>query len=83
MLLSRVRRTPQQLACLLFVTLAAATTISPSNSSTASGNFQGTLPLKSADGSQNIAELVPLTPGAAKGPVRFVLVRVPYCGYPS
>jgi hypothetical protein len=85
MLFSRVPRAPQRLACLLFVTLAAATVISPSNSSTAGGQFQGTLPLKYADGSQaGIAELVPLTLGAAQRSVRPVLMRVPRrCGYPS
>jgi hypothetical protein len=85
MFFSRVPRAPQRLVCLLFVTLAGATVISPSNSSTAGGNFQGTLPLNYAGGSQtSIAELVPLSLGAAQRTVRPVLMRVPRrCGYPS
>jgi hypothetical protein len=85
MLSSRMPRRSQHLACLLFATVAAAANISPSNSSTAGGQFQGTLPLTHADGNQaQIADLVPLTREAAQRTVRPVLLLVPcHCGYPS
>jgi hypothetical protein len=74
MLLSHLQRLPWPLACLLFATVAAAT-ITPSNTSTAGGRFQGTLPLKHADQDQaQLAELVPLTREAAQRTVRPLLV---------
>jgi hypothetical protein len=84
MVSSHAPRLLQQLACVLFATVASAT-ISPSNSSTAGGQFQGTLPLKHADGNQaKIADLVPLTRQAVQQTVRPVLVLVIcHCGYPS
>lgn len=70
MLLGRLQRLPWQLTCLLFASVATAT-ITASNTSTAGGRFQGTLPLKHAEGDQaQIAELVPLTREAAQRSVR-------------
>jgi len=55
----------QRLPWLLFATFASAT-ISPSNSSTALGQFQGTLPLQESVGTMaQIADLVPITKAAA------------------
>lgn len=72
MLLSQLQRLPWQLMCLLFATVATAT-ISPSNSSTAIGQFQGTLPLQEGVGSMaNVADLVPITKAAATQTVRLV-----------
>ncbi|CAO2647711.1 Nn.00g086330.m01.CDS01 [Neocucurbitaria sp. VM-36] len=66
MLLGRLQRLPWPLACLLFASVATAT-ITSSNTSTAGGRFQGTLPLKHAEGDESqIAELVPLTREAAQ-----------------
>ncbi|KAF1947986.1 hypothetical protein EJ02DRAFT_461500 [Clathrospora elynae] len=65
MLLAGLQRLPWQLICLLFASVATAT-ITPSNTSTIGPEpqFQGTLPLKSADGAQ-ISQLIPLTRQAA------------------
>jgi hypothetical protein len=77
MVLPLLHRLPWQLACLLFATVASAT-INPSNSSTALGQFQGTLPLQESVGTMaQIADLVPITRAAASQTVRFlVLVRM-------
>ncbi|KAF2032307.1 hypothetical protein EK21DRAFT_60911 [Setomelanomma holmii] len=66
MLLSHVQRPPWPLTCLLLASVSTAT-IAPSNSTTAVGNFQGTVPLRHTDGDQaQIADLVPLTREAAQ-----------------
>ncbi|KAH7078038.1 hypothetical protein BKA63DRAFT_277513 [Paraphoma chrysanthemicola] len=76
--LARVQRLPWSLACLLLATVATAA-ITPSNSSTAGGRFQGTLPLQHADASQGqIAELVPLTREAAQRTVEGNLFNTNY-----
>lgn len=74
MLLGHVQRLPWQLTCLLFASVAAAV-ITPSNSSTAGGRFQGTLPLKHQGDGAQIAQLVPLTRVAAQRTVRPTLCR--------
>jgi hypothetical protein len=74
MLLSRQQRLPSQLVCLLFATAAKAT-ITQSNSSTAFGDFQGTLALRRDNpGQTQLADLVPLTLEATKITVRSTLM---------
>lgn len=67
MLLSCIERLPWQLTCLLFATVATAATISPSNDTTDTRMFQGTLSLRhvETDRQEQIAELMPLTRRAA------------------
>lgn len=59
-----VRPSTWRVACVLFATVAAAaTTIAPTNSSTAYNNYSGTINLQDNQG-RNITNLVPLTSGA-------------------